>query len=49
MCNKYWSTQRVFEHLGQVLHEQVLNPDDGSIELEKDRAIEILRWRGVLV
>ena len=49
MCNKYWRTEKLFEHLGRLLHERVLYPYDGSIELEMDGTVEILTRRGLLV
>lgn len=49
MCNKYWSTRKLMGHLGSLLHERVTDPDDGSIELELNDTIQLLKDREVLV
>lgn len=48
-CNKYWSTARLFGHLGSLLHERAMHPHDGSIELELNDCETILKSRGKLV
>lgn len=48
-CNKYWGTQKLFGHIGTLLHERALYPEDGSIECELQDAVEILKTRRVLI
>ena len=48
-CYKYFRARKHMGHLGTLLHEMVTDPDDGSIELELDDTIQLLKTRGVLV
>ncbi len=44
-----WSTLKLLGYLAKLTFELVAYPEDGSIELELNETIEILRYRGVLV
>lgn len=48
-CTAKWGTKRLFGHLGKLLIERKVFPNDGSVELELAECMNILKARGALV